>query len=116
MIDRKTIERIPPALSRPFSGVIKFLAPPAASGEDFTEERAMIVVRWIGTAMTALLVPLLQPGNYFVAYGTLIFAYVYNGMFAWYLVPRSSPLLRGGYLGFTLDVLAVSVFIYAGGG
>jgi signal transduction histidine kinase len=41
---------------------------------------------------------------------------IYNAVFSWVLIPRDSSWLRDGYLGFCLDLTAITLFVYSGGG
>ncbi len=93
-------------------------APPLDHDADLRlgEERAMIAIRWIGCLGSTILVPFLQSDRFIVAYVVLVLVFFYNAFMGWVLVPRGSRLLRGGYLGFGMDISAITAFVYAGGG
>lgn len=80
------------------------------------EERYLGLVRAIGAVATLPLVPLVASEQPAWIYGAIGFALAYDAVLLLVLVPRASPLLTGGYLSFSLDMIAIGLAIYGDGG
>ena len=80
------------------------------------DERYIGIVRGVGALLTIPLVPLLGSRNDVWVYAAIGFALAYDAVILWVLIPRHPEVLRGGYLTFCLDLVAIGMVIYADGG
>src|SRR3990172_2681085 len=79
-------------------------------------ERYFILVRWLGSVLTAILLPLLGLPTVLPMYGVIASALVYNLLLAYVIVPYFPAYLARGYLTGFLDAALTGMAVWATGG
>lgn len=101
----------------PLPVLLNFTPWPARDPEYLTQlERYFAVMRTIAVLTTLALFPFLDALNVTGMYVTLAFVAAYNAFIVLYVLRRHQRWLAGGYLGYSLDVVAASAAVSQTGG